>query len=50
MNIALKKIIYIIILWVLLSLDFVAPLDTITHIVFHILIGLAGTYYIIKKI
>ncbi|MBI4174694.1 MAG: hypothetical protein HY517_03540 [Candidatus Aenigmarchaeota archaeon] len=42
-------IIAIILLWVFLSIDFMIDLDLITHVIFHIIIGMAGTYYIVKN-
>jgi len=42
-------IIAIILLWVFLSIDFLVNLDLMTHVIFHILVGFAGTYYIVKN-
>ncbi len=39
----------IIILWILLSLDFLIELNLFTHVIFHIIVGLAGTYYIVMN-
>jgi len=50
MNILKKKILFIIILWILLSVDFLINFDTRMHMIFHIIIGIAGTYYIIKNV
>ena len=42
-------ILAIVLIWLLLAVDFLINLDLATHIIFHIIIGLVGTYYIMKN-
>ncbi len=43
----MMKLMYIIALWLLLSLDFVFALDYYVHLAIHLVVGIAGTLYII---
>lgn len=45
----MRWILAIIALWVLLSLDFILEFDLLTHLFFHTIIGILGTYYIVKN-
>ncbi len=42
----MKWLLFIIALWVFLSLDFVISFDALTHILIHVIVGIIGTYYI----
>lgn len=43
----MTKLMYIIALWLLLAIDLVFPLDYYTHLAIHLVVGIAGTLYII---
>lgn len=42
----MKWILFIIALWIFLTLDFLISFDEVTHAIIHIIVGTIGSYFI----